>query len=211
MSAIVGSYGYPLADVICATRSRERSGSPRQLRDVAAYRRKRRFQKKARREEFSGQGGFRWSRRQTLPREGVPDKTSDGAKNLKDAACCRNAFGQLLQCGLLRVRLIAAPLVLRFARRRPLARKPVVSELGSKRFHRDASTLDNVTCAYLFQKQATCHPVVEAESVRLTTAFAVLSGKIDAAIAQNKMAAEPAIVVIRRRLLLQLCYLADPQ
>jgi hypothetical protein len=39
----------------------------------------------------------------------------------------------------------------------------------------------------------------------------VLSGEIDAAIAQNKMAAEPAIVVIRRRLLLQLCYLADPQ
>jgi len=36
--------------------------------------------KKARREEFSGQGGFQWSRRETLPREDVPDGTSGSAK-----------------------------------------------------------------------------------------------------------------------------------
>src|SRR5205823_3030980 len=112
-------------------------------------------------------GDLDWSRRQTLPREGVRTKRP-GAQNLKNAACCRNAFGQLLQCGLLRVRLVAAAVVLRFAHGRHLALKPVVSELGCKRFH--ATPRYWITLSVLAYSKASHMPPNSRRSVRATYA-----------------------------------------
>jgi hypothetical protein len=53
--------------------------------------------------------------------------------------------------------------------------------------------------------------VVVEGVARLTRVFAVLNGETDAAIAQDKLLPNPGTVANRRRLLLQLRYLDDPQ
>src|SRR5205823_2953025 len=136
----------------------------------------------------------------------VSGQTGPAAQKLKHRACCRNAFGQLLQCGLLRARLVAATVALAFARDRSLARKPVVSELGSKRFHTTPRRW--ITLSVLaIPKQVTCHAIVDRAPARLTRAFAVSNGGIAAAVAHHKLPRRRATVAISRRLLLNLCYL----
>ena len=78
--------------------------------------------------------GIRWSRR-TLPREGAGRFSPAAQTNSKHASCRRHAFGQLLERGLLRIRVVLAALPLDVAGGGQLAIQPVLSELRSERFH----------------------------------------------------------------------------